>query len=151
MPPESISPATITIQAIPIDSLKPVMIWGKLKGITIFVRYLPVENPKALLTFLWSCGMFEAPNAALSNVGHKQQINIMKMLAFGESWKIASPNGNQARGDTGFKICTIGFIIRIAILLLPINRPNGIANKLPKPKPMLTLASELNSLVPMPF
>ena len=82
--------------------------------------------------------MCATPKAVLISVGHNEQMKIIKILACGESWKIARPNGNQANGDTGRSICTIGLMIFITILLEPISMPMGIAIRLPKPKPMPT-------------
>jgi len=64
---------------------------------------------------------------------------------------MANPNGNQASGEMGRKICIIGLKTFPNVLLAPSNKPNGIAIKLPKPKPMATRPNELKSLVPMPF
>jgi len=78
-------------------------------------------------------------------------MKIMNTLALGESLKIASPKGNQAKGDTGLSNCTMGLIIFMIILLVPINNPKGIATRLPNPKPIPTRASELNNFIPMPL
>ena len=62
-------------------------------------------------------------------------MKIMKMLACGESWKMARPNGNHANGETGRRICTIGLMMFMVILFEPMIKPIGMAIKLPKPKP----------------
>lgn len=107
-PPDSISPATITNQATLILNRNPVMICGKLYGIKILVKYLFVENPNALATFLWSCGKEATPNDVLINVDHNEVMNTIKIVANPVSLKTTNPIGNHANGETGFNNCTIG-------------------------------------------
>ncbi len=52
IPPDNISPATITNHATPMLRRSPVMICGRLKGNNTFVRYFQREKPKAFATFL---------------------------------------------------------------------------------------------------
>jgi hypothetical protein len=66
------------------DNFKPVKMCGKENGIIIFEIYFHGENPKALLTFLWSLGIDATPKAVLIIIGQMQQIKIMNTLALGE-------------------------------------------------------------------
>ena len=145
IPPDNISPATMTIQATPILKRKPVMMCGKAKGSRILVMYFDFEKPNALATLMWSCGIEATPNAVFISVGHKDVMKMTKTVAEGADSNAKSPNGNQASGETGRKIWTIGFIKRIPILLEPIKIPMGMATKLPRPKPINTRPIELNN------
>lgn len=107
-PPESISPATITNQATLILNRKPVIMCGKLYGIKILVKYLILEKPNALATFLWSCGMDATPKDVLMSVDHKEVMKTINIVARPVSLKTTKPIGNQAKGETGFSNCTIG-------------------------------------------
>ena len=102
-PPDNISPATITNQATLILKRNPVIMCGKVYGKTTLVKYLHFENPKALATFLWSCGIVLTPKEVLINVDHKEVINTINIVAIPVSLKTTKPIGNQAKGETGFK------------------------------------------------
>ncbi len=107
-PPDNISPATITNQATLILNRNPVMMCGKLYGIKILVRYLILEKPKALATFLWSCGIDATPKEVFISVDHNEVMNTINMVAIPVSLKTTKPIGNQASGETGLSNCTIG-------------------------------------------
>src|SRR4051794_39386666 len=98
VPPESISPATMTIQAIPMLRRMPVRMCGRLYGTTTRKKYCVFENWNTRATFLCACGTELAPNAVLIIVGHREVTQIMNTAAWGADWNTTSPMGNQANG-----------------------------------------------------
>src|SRR6476661_899855 len=95
--------------------------------------------------------MLATPKEVLIKVGQSEVIMMIKMVAPAAALKASKPKGNQAKGETGRNICTIGSNNFIIILDDPINTPSGMAIKLPKPKPINTLIKELTNWFPMPL
>src|SRR6476620_170477 len=69
VPPASISAATITSQAIPMERRIPVAMCGSECGMAIRVTYCQREKRKTLATLRYSIGIAFTPNGVLNNVG----------------------------------------------------------------------------------
>ena len=85
VPPTSISAATITSQAMPIEIRMPVMMVGAAAGrITRkALRNAPTSSVAATLSH--SLRTLATPNAVLISIGHSEQMKITKIAEIEES------------------------------------------------------------------
>src|SRR6202042_332261 len=104
VPPTSISAATITSQAMPIEIRMPVRIVGAAAGrITVKAR-LTVPTSSVRATLIHSLRTAATPNAVLSSIGQTEQMNMTKIADSPESLMVYSASGIQASGEIGFNI-----------------------------------------------
>src|SRR5690242_21754432 len=88
VPPTSISAATMTSQAMPMEMRMPVRIVGAAAGrITVKAR-LTVPTSSVRATLIHSLRTLATPKAVLSNIGHTEQMKMTKIAEIEESLKI---------------------------------------------------------------
>src|SRR5882672_6082001 len=102
VPPTSISAATITSQAMPIEMRMPVSIVGAAAGrITRNARRKGFTS-SVRATFSQSLLTDATPCAVLISIGHSEQMNITDTPETDESLIVYSASGIQASGEIGF-------------------------------------------------
>ena len=85
VPPTSISAATITSQAMPIEIRMPVRIVGAAAGkITVNAR-LTVPTSSVRATLIHSLRTAATPNAVFNSIGHTEQMKMTKIADSPES------------------------------------------------------------------
>src|SRR6266851_5193703 len=91
VPPTSISAATITSQAMPIEMRMPVRIVGAAAGrITVKAR-LTVPTSSVRATLIHSLRTEATPNAVLSSIGHTEQMKMTKIAELDAETLVVRP------------------------------------------------------------
>src|SRR5918996_4804224 len=105
VPPTSISAATITSQAMPIEMRMPVMMVGAAAG-RITANALRIgDTSRVRATFSQSRRTEATPNAVLMSIGQIEQTKITNTEETFESLSVKSASGIQASGEIGLRIC----------------------------------------------
>ena len=138
----SISAATITNHAIPIEILIPVRIVGAAAGRITKNAFRNGDTSKVFATFNSSLRTLATPNAVLSSIGHTEHIKMTKIPEIDESLIVYSAMGIHANGEIGFRICINGLKAAYANGDIPIKNPKGIATSIASKKPSPTRAKE---------
>src|SRR5260370_22569206 len=101
VPPTSISAATITSHAIPIEMRIPVTMVGAAAGrITVSARRSGGTS-SVRATFSQSRRTAATPNTVLISIGHTEQMKITKIADVEELLIVYSAIGIHARGEIG--------------------------------------------------
>ena len=101
VPPTSISAATITSQAMPIEMRMPVMMVGAAAG-RITANALRSGDTSSVRATLSHSRRTEAtPNAVLMSIGQIEQTKITNTAETFESLSVKSASGIQASGEMG--------------------------------------------------
>src|SRR4051812_50115449 len=101
VPPTSISAATITSQAMPIDIRMPVRIVGAAAGrITVNAR-LSVPTSSVRATLIHSLRTLATPKTVLSSIGQINKLRLTKMAGIEESLLVKTATGIQAAAESG--------------------------------------------------
>ena len=85
VPPTSISAATITSQAMPMEMRMPVRIVGAAAGRITRHAVRPGPSSSVLATLSHSRRTLATPKAVLISIGHSEQMKITKMAEMPES------------------------------------------------------------------
>src|SRR5215813_11886991 len=120
VPPTSISAATITSQAMPMEMRMPVRIVGAAAGRMIVKARLSGETSSVRATFNHSRRTEATPNAVLINIGQTEQMKITKIDEIDESLMVYSASGIQASGEIGFNTWMNGSSARLMSGDMPI-------------------------------
>src|SRR3981189_2560210 len=102
VPPTSISAATITSQAMPIEIRMPVRMVGAAEGRITRKALRSGVTSRGYATFNQSWRTEATPNAVLISIGHTEQMKITKMPEMGLALIVYSASGIQASGEMGF-------------------------------------------------
>jgi len=101
VPPTSISAATITSQAMPMEMRMPVMMVGAAAG-KITVNALRSGFTSSVRATLSQSRRTEAtPKAVLMSIGQIEQMKITKTADTSESFSVNSASGIHASGEIG--------------------------------------------------
>src|SRR5271166_919265 len=101
VPPTSISAATMTSQAMPMEIRIPVTIVGAAAGRMIVNARRSGGTSNVRATFSHSLRTLATPNAVLISIGQIEQMKITKMADRLESLIVYRASGIQASGETG--------------------------------------------------
>src|SRR5687768_14830957 len=102
VPPTSISAATITSQAMPIEMRIPVMMVGAAAGRITANAFLSDDTSSVRATFSHSRRTEATPNAVLISIGQIEQTKITNTADTVESFSVNRASGIQASGEIGF-------------------------------------------------
>ncbi len=149
--PVSISDATITSHAIPIDSRKPVNMYGKVAGIITLRINVQPRSRSTRATFRYSALMLRTPTAVLTTVGHIAQIAIVNSAAGSERWKTIRPIGSHANGEIGRNTWITGSKARLNPFDSPSRKPSGVPSSTASEKPFATRTRLKIAKRPMPW
>src|SRR5262245_25046251 len=127
VPPTSISAATITSHAMPMEMRMPVRIVGAAAGRMIVNARRNVPTSSVLATLSHSRRTEATPNAVLIIVGHNEQLKIKKIDERLESLIVYSASGIQASGEIGLRIWINGSRALLIKGDIPIRKPTGTA------------------------
>src|SRR3982751_6126865 len=108
VPPTSISAATITSHAMPIEIRMPVMMVGAAAGKTTWKALRMGETSSVRATFNHSRLTADTPKAVLMSIGHSEQMKMTNIDDVALSLIVYRASGIQASGEIGFKTCMNG-------------------------------------------
>src|SRR5258706_10747805 len=101
VPPTSISAATITSHAMPIEMRMPVMIVGAAAGSTTWNAVRIGDTSSVRATLSHSRLTADTPNAVLMSIGHNEQMKITNIDEVALSLIVYSASGIHASGEIG--------------------------------------------------
>src|SRR6218665_3162306 len=126
VPPTSISAATITSHAMPIEMRMPVKIVAAAAG-RITRKALRSGLTSSVLAALSQSRRTDAtPKAVFISIGHTEQMKITKIPEIDESLIVYKASGIHANGEIGLGIWMNGFNARCISGDMPSRNPNGI-------------------------
>src|SRR5260221_5486999 len=102
VPPTSISAATITSKAMPIEMRMPVNMVGAAAGRMTVKAFLNGETSSVRATLSQSRRTEATPKAVLISIGQVEQMKMTKIAETLESLSVKRASGIQAGGEIGF-------------------------------------------------
>src|SRR5215813_12251468 len=142
VPPTSISAATITSHAMPMEMRMPVRIVGAAAGRMIVNARRNVPTSSVFATLSHSRRTEATPNAVLIIVGHNEQMQITKIDERLESLIVYSASGIQASGEIGLSTWMKGSSALLIKGDMPMRNPAGTATAIANRYPVSTRAIE---------
>src|SRR5271168_532237 len=127
VPPTSISAATITSHAMPIEIRMPVTMVGAAAGSTTHSALRNGGTSSVRATLSQSRRTPATPNAVLTSMGHTEQMKITNTAEADELLIVYNAIGIQASGEIGFNTWMKGSKARNASRDMPIKKPSGTA------------------------
>src|SRR5258708_5535960 len=104
VPPTSISAATITSQAMPIEIRMPVRMVGAAAGRITATALRNGRTSRVFATLSQSRRTDATPKAVLITIGHIEQLKVTKIADTFESLSVNNASGIHASGEIGLRI-----------------------------------------------